>query len=800
MINLSGKWSLRDDSSNYDVEMTLPGDSISALYNAGVIEDPYWGKNEYDSRWIADRDWDVERTFNFSPDDENYELNISGLDCVAEVRLNGELLFTAANAFRFFHHNVTDLLVAGENTIAIHFLSNTTEANKRQAAQPYEIPFHEGNCDIPNGNMLRKCQSDFGWDWNIALAPFGVAGDITIGHSDNRISQIHVGQVHEDGQVDLTITVSLDNVVDGQDYKIEIDGQSLTGQVSGGSISGTICIESPKIWWPAGLGEQPLYDLEVTVGPQLAVRKIGLRTIKLLTEKDAKGAEFTFEVNEHRTFARGANWIPADALSGRISQEETRDLLQSAVNVNMNMIRVWGGGRYEADWFYDMCSEMGLMIWQDFMFSCNLYPSDKEFLDDVTLEVRDQVARLSHHACLALWCGDNELIGALGWFETSINNRDRYLVGYDRLNRSIENTLKETDPSAVWWPSSPSPGPMNFGDAWHDDSSGDMHYWAVWHEGKSFDNYRDINPRFCSEFGFQSFPSMNIIRKFTDDKDLNIGSPIMESHQKNAGGNARIAETMFRYFRFPEGFENFVYLSQVQQGLAMQTAVEYWRSIKPHCMGALYWQLNDTWPTMSWSGLNHGGDWKSMHHMAKNFFQPVTVSIIPDGDNLKVVAVNDCLDAQEVEVTLVLLSLDGSTTILQSASALVNTDAAKTLLTLTKNQIPEGQMLGYSFSAKNGQSGRGHYTPEPYKSFELQDSKLSFETEVSGDKVIIKTSVSALALFVSIEAGVSGRFSDNCFMQLPGETVKITFKPKDTSAEDAAKTILVRDLYSATYS
>ena len=799
MIDLAGKWALRDASGDYNLPMTIPGDSVSALFSAGMIADPYYGQNEYETRWIADRDWKATKSFTFAPDGAPRTLCVSGLDCVAELRINGQLVLVASNAFRLFSCDITEHLLSGENAVEILFKSNTAEANRRQAAQPFKIPYLEENCDIANGNMLRKCQCDFGWDWNIALAPFGVNGDIRIVESANRIEHIQTTQAHHADYVDLLVSVNIENVVSGQDYEIKIDGQTLAGKIAGSTIEGTIRINAPKLWWPSGLGRQPLYELEVSVGTQVEHRNIGLRVIKLHTEKDDIGAEFAFSINGHKTFARGANWIPQDALSGRITQEETRDLLQSAVDANMNMIRVWGGGRYEANWFYDICSELGLMVWQDFMFSCNLYPSDKDFLADVAIEARDQVMRLSHHACIALWCGDNELIGALGWFEPSINNRDRYLVGYDRLNRTIENTLKATDPNAVWWPSSPSPGPMNFGDAWHDDSSGDMHYWSVWHEGKSFDNYRQIKPRFCSEFGFQSFPSMQTIRAFAEEKDLNIGSPVMESHQKNAGGNARIAETMFRYFRFPEGFENFVYLSQIQQGLAMQTAVEYWRSLKPHCMGALYWQLNDTWPTVSWSGLNHGGDWKAMHYMAKSFFQPVTVSAIPEGESLKIVAVNDGLEPQALAVELFTISMAGKTSPLQTVKAAIGSDKSETVAVLGLSDIPAGHMLGYSFVAPNGQNGRGHFAALPYKAYDLQNTEITIETTIKGNAVIIKTSAKALALFVMLEAGVAGRFSQNCFMQLPDETVEVVFTPKDTSAEEAAKTIMIRDLYSATY-
>jgi beta-mannosidase len=372
----------------------------------------------------------------------------------------------------------------------------------------------------------------------------------------------------------------------------------------------------------------------------------------------------------------------------------------------MNMIRIWGGGRYEPTWFYDLCDELGLMVWQDFMFSCHIYPSDDAFLTQVAQEVRQNALRLHHHASMTIWCGDNELIGALTWFPETRANRDQYLVGYDRLNRTIEQALKAAVPAAVWWPSSPSPGPMDFGDTWHDDKKGDMHFWSVWHEGRDFDHYRDVAPRFCSEFGFQSYPSMDVIRRFADPKDFNIAAPVMESHQKNAGGNARIAETMFRYFRFPNTFENFVYLSQVQQGLAIKTAVTHWRSLKPHCMGTLIWQLNDTWPVCSWASLDHGGGWKLLHHMAKEFYQPVFVSAVPVAGQVELRAVNDTGSPVVLTVTAHAAAMDGTTRELGKATVTVG-DRAELALTVA---VPEGEILAYTWAA-DGHQGGDHFAP-----------------------------------------------------------------------------------------
>ena len=338
---------------------------------------------------------------------------------------------------------------------------------------------------------------------------------------------------------------------------------------------------------------------------------------------------------------------------------------------------------------------------------------------------------------------------------------------------------------------------MDFGDAWHDDSKGDMHFWSVWHEGRDFDHYRDVSPRFCSEFGFQSYPSMDVIRKFAGPNDFNIAAPVMESHQKNAGGNARIAETMFRYFRFPVGFENFVYVSQVQQGLAIKTAVSHWRSLKPHCMGTLYWQLNDTWPVCSWAGLDHGGGWKLLHHMAKQFFQPILVTAVPVAGGFDLRAVNDTLQPIDLTVGAVAIDMAGSTRDLQRGRVTVGPDAAVTVMHIAGGDIGSGEMLGYVWHDSEGRRISGDvFAPKPYKAYDLLPAALTHtvtEVESGWEITIVAT---ALALFVAVESDVPGRFSVNAFTVFPDHPATVVFTPRNAGAMPSFK---LRDLYSATY-
>ena len=358
--------------------------------------------------------------------------------------------------------------------------------------------------------------------------------------------------------------------------------------------------------------------------------------------------------------------------------------------------------------------------------------------------------------------------------------------------------MKTADSLAVWWPSSPSPGLMSFGDAWHDDRSGDMHFWSVWHEGKNFEHYRDVRPRFCSEFGFQSFPSMATMKTFAGAGDMNIASPVMESHQKNAGGNARIAETMFRNFRFPMTFPDFVYVSQIQHGLAMRTAVEYWRTLKPHCMGTLYWQLNDTWPVASWSGLDHGGGWKALHYMARRFFDPVAVFAVPDGNDIVLSGVNDTLQDAKIELEYFAISVSGRKVSLGKLPATLPTDKSVELARIAKSKIPDDAILHFTYS-HNGTPAHSHFASKPYKNYAFEEPEIDIQSKTAGGELVITLKSQKPAYFLSLECNEAGHFSDSAFDLLPGEAKSIHFIPTTQGAEKAAAaSLVIRDLYSST--
>ncbi|WP_339691201.1 glycoside hydrolase family 2 protein [Celeribacter baekdonensis] len=802
-IELTEGWRFFDAEGDYDLPVSLPFDSVSTMVKAGHAPEPYVGDAEAALRWIAERDWVLCRSVELTQTD--VELVLSGLDGVVGVSVNGVDVVTADNAFRTWRVDLSHCARLGDNQIALRFRSVIQAAEARQKAQPFYIPYHKGNCPIANINMLRKQQCDFGWDWNTALAPFGVSGGVSICSAmKTRIAHLHVAQAHHDTEsqsVSVTVTA---HVVHGEGAVAEMRfaGRRREAVVKDGVAQAVFFIEEPQLWWPNGQGDQPLYSLEIRCGAAVAMRRIGLRRIEHVTVKDAKGTGFKFRVNGRDVFAKGANWIPADALHGRIERDKVRDLLQSAVDAHMNMIRVWGGGRYEPDWFYDLCDDMGLMVWQDFMFACNLYPADRAFLSNVSAEVVEQVQRLQHHACLALWCGDNELLGMLHEFPEARANRDRYLVMYDRLNQTLERALFEADPQANWWPSSPSLGPLNYGDAWHEDSSGDMHVWTVWHENMPFEAYREMTPRFVSEFGFQSFPSMDVIRRFIAPEDRNMASPVMDAHQKNAGGNARIVGTMMRDFRLPERFEDLVYLSQVQQGLAIKTAVTAWRALKPHCMGTLYWQLNDTWPCASWSSLDYGGGWKVLHHMAARFYAPILVTVVPQGGIDVFKLINDLSGEVDVSIQVAAVTPKGDVRPLAEVSVTAMTHKAFEVLELERSLLKQDEFYVFTWQYRGQHEGQNEggeggdiHAPKPFKAYDLIDPKITFETNDLDGVIEIILAAEALALFVTLDADQPGRFSANAVTLLPNVPQKIIFVPQDA---DITTNFTVQHLYQAT--
>lgn len=648
-ITLNGRWQCRqaEQTESAWLDATVPGCVHTDLLAAGLIDDPFYRHNEQQVLWVGQSDWLYRRTVTVPADFLRHGrllLRCAGLDTLAMVRLNGQALGRADNMFRTWEFDVGAILQAGENEIEVSFDSALRFGQARLAER--HIPsWSTDTHKLPGGNYVRKCQSNFGWDWGPKLVTCGIWRDIALlAFSGARLADVHVQQDHsQPDQVTLSCHVTAERVaaVPLQVHcNVHFGGETIGTQtvaLAEETAVVTLAIPDPQRWWPNGLGKQPLYTVTVILADEAGQpldtwqRKIGLRTLRLVRQADEWGESFHFACNGVPFFAKGANWIPADSFIPRLSDAHYTPLLQAAAAANMNMLRVWGGGIYEQPIFYELCDQLGICVWQDFMFACATYPTfDGDFMANVEQEAWENIRRLRHHACLALWCGNNELEQGLvhdTWTDWAMSWED-YSKLFDRL---LPQLVAELDPETDYWPSSPHT-PHDDRRRWNDPRWGDAHIWDVWHGMEPFEYYYTCFHRFNSEFGFQSFPEPQTVRTFTVPVDRNITSYVMEHHQRSPSGNSKIMHYMLDWFRLPTSFDMTVWLSQILQGMAVKHAVEHWRRTMPRGMGTLYWQLNDCWPAASWSSLDYDGRWKALHYMARHFYAPLLVSSIADRD------------------------------------------------------------------------------------------------------------------------------------------------------------------------
>jgi beta-mannosidase len=628
-------WRFRDASSRQWLPATVPGCVHTDLHGANIIPDPFWGANELNLQWIEERDWEYHTEFDVSAallTEELVELVADGLDTVATVLLNGDEIARTDNMFIAYRWDVKSLLRPGRNELSVRFDSAMNYIRThRKGHQPREYNDPVGRCEV-----IRKQQSQFGWDWGPRFVTAGIWRDLRLeAWSVNRLESVRITQQHmpDDGAVSLTITPELTRPDRHATchYRLKLGGILVAE-----GIGRRIHVDHPQLWWPNGHGAQPLYSLAVEVrhadGTPLgtSINRIGLRTITLDRHADAEGETFQFRVNGRALFAKGANWIPAHSFVTALSRKDYARDLTSAVDAHMNMIRVWGGGIYESEDFYDLCDELGLLVWQDFMFACSLYPGDRAFVRSVEHEAAQQVRRLRHRACLALWCGNNEIDQLNGDLLKAPDARRAYdTVFYQALPKVVARW----DGVTAYWPSSQHRPNHDNGHA-SGEKHGDTHYWDVWHARNPVKDYEKWRFRFVSEFGMQSYCSPETAATFCSPETSNIFGAEMENHQKNRGGNQVILDYVSRRYRFPKTQADLVYLSQLNQAYCMQVGVEHYRRLMPHCMGALYWQLNDCWPVASWSSIEFTGRWRALHFIARRFFAPALVTAHVPGDEI----------------------------------------------------------------------------------------------------------------------------------------------------------------------
>lgn len=817
-ISLNGTWSLRlldgpDPESkpfrrkNRTFPVTIPGDNLSALVAAGAVPDPYNAENELGLQWIGRSDWLFERELDlprrFLGDPEAY-LTFESMDTIAEVSLNGTSIGVSDNMFVRRRFPVAKLLRPGRNLLSVTFRSADGEAAARAKKLSYPIPHTRHPVQSEHRNLVRKVQCHSGWDWGPCLMVSGIYGGVSLETGAGTIDYATTRLARSGGRWTVLVTVEYTSAVDATlELAASVAGaeKRATAEVRRGANSWQLRlnVDSPELWWPAGYGAQPLYELTVRVGAAELRKRIGFRTVSIKGVNDRFGRSMTVCVNGADIFCKGANWIPMDAMPARHTADRYERLLDDVAAANMNMIRVWGGGQYENDLFYDICDRKGILLWHDMMFACSLYPSDRPFLDSVREEIQHQIKRLKDHPSIALWCGNNEDVGAMTWFEESRTDPGRYFVDYDRLNEGVVGeTIRTLDPDRPWWPSSPSAGPDDFTDCWHVSGRGDMHYWSVWHEGRSFESYYEVTPRFCSEFGYQSFPSLETVQSYAPKNQWNLTSPMMEHHQRHPRGNSIIIENFSRYFRLPEGFENMLYLSQVQQALAMKTAVEYWRSLRPVCMGTLYWQINDNWPVASWSSVEYSGRWKLLHYAARRFYAPVTVVAYRKGDEVSVYGLNDTAAAVKGTVNVRFIEFGGRVVkeeridcSLRAASAVRLWRSAVSKLPLQ----PEQGTLSVELRAGGTAVANDIFLTEP-KRCDLAEPDLKVAMVERDGRVTFELTAAAPAFHVSLEIDSKlGRFSDNGFTVYPDRPVTVDFLPAGkVSPKTLQRAVTVRHL------
>lgn len=774
-MNLGGAWRMREADSETWHSAHVPGSVYADLMADGTMPDPFWRENELDAFERMKKDYVYQRAFTVSEAQlahTHVELVCEGLDTLAHVSLNGREIAFADNMHITWVWNVKEQLHAGENTLEIRFDSPILYCAKKAE----EAPGWESSDATPGFRHLRKAHCMFGWDWGPRLPDAGIWRPIFLRTWDTaRLENALMLQAHHDGVVDVTIRPE---IAGESAWSAEItapDGEVLTLPETMAAEQ-VITIEHPQLWWPNGLGKQPLYRVTVRLATgDTRTWRIGLRTMTVSREKDEWGEEFCHVVNGMKVFAMGADYIPEDNILARVTPERTRRLLEDCKAANFNAIRVWGGGYYPDDAFYDICDELGLMVWQDLMYACAFYDLTPDFERSIRVETHQNVARLRHHASLALICGNNEMeMFMAGANSALINHRTwefvptypHHITDYVKMFEYILPAIvKETAPQTYWWPASPSSG-GNF-DAPNDENRGDNHYWDVWHGEKPFTEYRKFFFRYASEFGFQSFPCLKSVKQFTLPDDRNIFSRVMERHQRNQAANGKILSYLSQTFRYPNSFDDLLYASQLMQAEAIRYGVEHWRRNRGRCMGAIIWQLNDIWPVASWASIDYYGRWKALHYAAKRFFAPVMISAEEEGElsqnpkineyhpaplekSFRLNVCNETLRDVTGEVVWALRTPDGAivrqnqqtlTIPAMSAKWLDKVDCADASLT--------GHYVSFAFVVDNVAVSEGTCIFCAPKHFEFVDPRLTVETR--GDTLLVTSHAYAKQVWLESE-------------------------------------------------
>jgi beta-mannosidase len=781
-------WTFNKQGDSKKYIATIPGTIHTDLKRNKLIPDPFFGANENLVKWVENENWEYHTTFFITEKELNTEditLRFDGLDTYAHVTLNGETILKADNMFCVWAVPVKDHLVKGKNELKIQFQSATNEGKNASRNIPYTLPEGERV-------FVRKAQCHFGWDWGPRFVTAGIWKNVSLQFNHQAyISNVRYEQEElNDQTAKLNFVATVTSFNQGT-YSIQINDSTYNISLKSGInvLKLPYEINHPKRWWCHGLGTPHLYDFKVTLLKRAKPLdseslKIGLRTIELIQKKDERGQSFYFQVNGVPVFMKGANYIPPHSFLPETSKKTYQQLIKDTRDANMNMLRVWGGGVYADDQFYEECDKNGILVWQDFMFACAMYPGDDRFLSSVKKEVIDNVNRLQNHACIALWCGNNEIDEAWhnwGWqkqYNYSLADSTRIWKDYEALfHLLIPKTLDSllSKDKNIYWPSSPSIG-------WGRKESltqGDSHYWGVWWGMQPFEMYKEKTGRFVSEYGFQGMPDISTFRKFARENELNLASVAVKHHQKHPTGYKTIDTYMERDYKIPQKFEDYIYTSQLLQADGMKTAIEAHRRAKPYCMGSLYWQLNDCWPVTSWSSVDFYGRWKAFHYQAKRSFENLLVSVNDENNQYAIYIINDNLHPSGGILKAQLLDFKGQTLWSHSKAVTVQPNSNQVAASISKGEFAS---FDSTYTALHIQlvnrdtvtASTIYYFAKP-KNLRLAEPKVVIK--YSGPKTIeVTTDILAKNVFLSSDQVF---FDDNFFDLLPGQT-KIVHVSKPT--------------------
>ncbi len=802
----------------------VPGDVHLDLLRHKIVPDPFFRDNESKLQWIEGADWEYRKTLPMSADllrHNHVELVFDGLDAYCEVSVNGQPALTADNMFRIWRVDAKPLLKPGDNLLRVAFPSPIKVAEKAAAGDRWRTPI-----GIAEKTYVRKAAYEYGWDWGPRFVTSGIWRPARLEiWDDARIANLHIRQrdvsaavAHLSAEVEVLASTDVAAEVTVQYERAGSRDQMARRVVLHAGLNHVdlpIEIGRPDLWWPAGTGAQPLYafSAQLKVGAEVVdERKVrtGLRSVALRREPDAWGRSFEFVVNGVPVFAKGANVIPFDSFPNRVTSREYRRILESARDAHMNMIRHWGGGHYETDEFYDLCDELGIMVWQDFMFGNDWQPGVYRFKLNVAQEIEDQVKRLRDHACIVLWCGNNETEASFQWAvrSRSIDNAAQIQMWKDYLTLFygvVGQTVRQLAPETPYWSSSPT---TDFDSNAEDPSStyktGDFHDWSVWHGRVPFADYEKPVYRFVSEYGFQSFPEMRTVEAFTAPEDrTGILTPVMLAHQKNQQGNSIIHDYLLKYYQEPKDFASFLYVSQVLQAEGIKVGAEHMRRHRPETMGSLFWQLNDCWPVASWSSIDYFGRWKALQYYARRFYAPVLVSPHVEDGTLAVYVVSDRLEPVAASLRTRVISLDGRT--LDDTTLAVNIPAQSSQVYL-RTALSRLQAKGIDFShgfvatdlTADGRTLSSNLVYlVPTHEIHLPAAAIESVVVPGADGCRLRLSAKVLARSVHVTFGkLDARPSDDYFDLIPGQPVEIRVEGA-ASAEELRRELKVQSLVDA---